>query len=202
MIGVMARDQSHHLAGYLVWLKAQSRGKRMVRGQRFAIFLIVVPFAAFGLITLHQQASLAAHFAVEELHPIGFSVLGPLCKPLARAEEPIIIANLKRNANLGGPTSHHICDPPFSGLGRNDAIRLMQGDGAGQLSAKGSAIGRIVEGNIVNLKTLLPKGLCKVAHGRKDQDNLLLMMGDIAGLLLDLGHKNDVMGRIDPIKGA
>ncbi len=56
----------------------------------------------------------------------------------------------------------------------------------------------LVKPAIVNLPTRSAQLLGKVAHRRKDQDKLLLVMIDIERLGLNLGHKHHIAAPISP----
>ena len=78
----------------------------------------------------------------------------------------------------------------------------MQGDGAGEFVGEGTCIGGIVEPHIMHAQAFAFQLFREVAHGREDQDDLLLVVGNIGRLLRHLRHEDHVLRGIEPVKRA
>ena len=100
MVGEALAHERHDFARDGVRFEALALGRRKAGGQGLAVLLVEIPLAALGLVALHQEARFAAHLPIEELHAIGFALIGPARETTARAEKPIILADVHRQAKL------------------------------------------------------------------------------------------------------
>jgi len=76
------------------------------------------------------------------------------------------------------------------------------GDGAFQLAGEVAGITRIFETDIVQRKSPLAQCLSKVAHGRENKGDLLLVLVDIDRLGPDLDHEDEVPRLVEAGEGA
>ena len=196
MISKPGSDQGSYLAGDGVHRKMRLRRYRVPRRQGLAIILIKVPAAAFRLaFWRHQQATAATHLTIEELHPQLLAPRGPVGEPLRAAEKPLI-----RQQGQFGPVSltltKPIQQPPFPGLGQQNAFRLQPAAGTRQFAIQRAAVGRVVQLDVINAEATATQVLGKMPHGREDKQNLLRVMGNVAPLLLGFHHEDTVPRRI------
>ena len=202
MVGEALPHKRHDVARHGVRFEALALGGRKACGQGLAVFLVEIPLAALGLVALHQQPRLAAHLAIEELHAIGFSLVSPTGETAPRAEEAVVLADLQWETKLRGPFAHHLRHPPFAGLRGHEGVRLMRGDGAGEFAGEETRIGGVVKPHIMHADAFAFQFLGEMAHGREDQDDLLLVVRGIGRLLRDLGHEHDVLRGVEAIERA
>ena len=123
MIAKSIFDQFDDLLRDLVWfeLRAFRRDKAFLGW--LAVFAIVVPFSPFGLVPIHQQAGLSAHFAIKEFHPQFRAAFGPFIEFRLGADEAVVSQELHVAGKFIGPLFHILADPPFARFHDPDQAR-------------------------------------------------------------------------------
>ena len=121
MIAETAGDQGHHFGGDGIGGEPQRGCEAVAFRHGFAVFLIVIPLAAHRLITVHQQAGLPAHDAVEIFHDHAFAALRPASELFDGAQEAIIVEDGQRQARALGPRLLAVHDAPFATGHADDA---------------------------------------------------------------------------------
>ena len=134
----------------------------VVRG-RFAVLGIVVPLATFGGVAIHQQAGLAAHVAVEILHPQRLAALGPSVEFILRADEP----GVRFHRQLERHVFERLDQAPFAGLGGDDLRRAGVFGAAEQFAGDRTCVFSVVELRVAHIPAALAQaGLAAAVHER------------------------------------
>ncbi len=162
--------------------------------------MVEVPLPAGGLVAIHQQAGLAAHFAVEILHAKLLAPLRPGSEFIARADEPAIEAKLDIDAEAFAPTLLHLEHAPFRCFGGDHAMRYVARNGPRQFTGQRAGVCRIVEPDIVDLPAKAAQFIGEGAHRGEDEGQLLLVVANVGRLVRDLGHQHDVMRAVAALK--
>ena len=161
----------------------------------------VPPFAG-RTCALHQQARLASHLAIEELHR-QFGLAGrPVSEPRMRADEAVVLPD---SDGCGGPLGEggqRLRQPPLSAFGQEHPVDRLVGQRPLQLADNGAAVVGIVDPDVAHRDALSLQPLREVAHGREHQCDLLLVVPDIGGLVPHLGHQHHVSIGIQIAQGA
>ena len=166
-------------------------------GRGLAVLEVEVPLAAGRLRPIHEEAGASAHAAIERLHAQRAAVPGPGREVGAWAEETVIIADLHGYGGIGAPILHHRPDPPFAGLGHDDAVGLMTRDGPHQLAGEGAGIAGRIEADVIDGDAFRLQLGREVAHGGEQEGDLLLVMPDVGRLRPDLDHQDHVVLRVE-----
>jgi hypothetical protein len=164
-----------------------------------AIFGVVVPFAADRLVIFHQQPGFAAHIAIEIFHPQFPPPSGPLVKGGQRIDEAGIGKNPRADGQSIPPLLHRLFHAPFARFGYLHTARGMPFNGAQDFAGKASRVGRIIKADVIDRPSSAAQFFGKVAHGRKDQRDLGLVMAHIGRLFGHLHHQD--YGVIRPAVG-
>jgi hypothetical protein len=90
------------------------------------------------------------------------------------------------------PFPHHRQHAVFAGLCHHHAFRSVAFHGANQFVRETPPIAWCVERHIVDSDALALQAFRKVPHGRKNKDDLLLVMGHVGRLLHHFHHQHDV----------
>ncbi len=200
MVGEARCDQRHHLAGDGIRRKAQPGGQPRALRQRLAVVGIEIPLAADRLALLHEKARLPPHLPIEELHAEALAALGPAGETAARGDEAVVLADLHRQAGLRAPGLHHGADAPLARLGRDDALDRVAGQRPLQLAGEAAGVLRVIEADVIDRDPLGLQLLGEVPHRREDEDDLLLVVGHVAGLVRHLDHQHHVAGGVEAIQ--
>ena len=165
-------------------------------GRSFAVLGVKVPALTNGLVAIHQQPGLAPHLAIEELHRQSLAIVSPFGKLGDRADEAVVGQDFDRARKLVVPFVHRRPHPPFARLDHADATGCVALDRAGDLAGETPGIFRIVERHVIDGPAFTPQRRGEVAHGREDQDDLLLVVLDVSRLLPNLHHQDHgLLGR-------
>lgn len=70
-----------------------------------------------------------------------------------------------------------------------------------QFPNDGMGVGRIVDLDVAHRHTASAQPDREAAHGRENQRDLLLVAPDVGRLVIDLGHEDEVVHRVDIPKG-
>ena len=200
------REQTRHIRDGplrdLVGRGPQARGRAQALGQALAVLGVVVPFAADRLAVVEKDAGFATHLAIEELHPQLGLAGRPAAEAVVRADEAMIRANLHRDGGDACKGGQRLGQTPFAAFGDyNPAERLIV-EGAVQFAGDGVGVGRIVDADVAHRDTARLKPQGEAAHGGEDQGDLLLVVSDVGGLVVDLGHQDDVPRRIETLQSG
>ena len=167
------------------------RGGEPILG-RLAVLAIVIPRAAFGLAALgHEQPGLAPHLAVEELHPQFLAVLRPVVELGLGADEAVVAQDLDRAGELVRPLLHVLPHAPLTRLDHADQPRAVPFDRARDLAGEAARILQIAKFGVVDAPSRIAQFRGEMAHGGKDQRDLLLVVADIGRLVPHLHHQDD-----------
>ena len=190
------RDEVEHGAGCLVRLDAMGRRHKEIGFRGLPVLLVEVPFAALGLFAVHEQAGLAAHFAVEVFHAQFLAALGPSPELFAGADEARIGTDFERHAEAATPGLHIVEHAPFAGLGDGETLRLVNLDGALHFACETAAITVAIEGSIVDAPAELAEFVREVAHGGEQKRDFLLVVRDVGCFLHHFAHEDEIARRI------
>ena len=165
MIGKFCLDQLADFFCYRIWYKTGGGRDRHVFIWWLAVVTIIIPLPACGRALFHQNACLAAQFAIEKLHP---QLLAPLCpagKGIDRAVKTVIFQDFHWKISLFAPLGDILQDPIFRWVGDKDFIQLVAVQSAFCLAGK--AVGVILVGQfyIIDLPAFCAQGFGKMAHG-------------------------------------
>jgi hypothetical protein len=108
VIGEARLNNRHDIAGDLVLLEVRGLGHEQIRPGGLAVVMIEVPLTTSGLVTVHQQARLAAHIAVEIFHAQLFAALRPRGKIINATDEARVGQDLDGHSEPVLPPSHGI----------------------------------------------------------------------------------------------
>ena len=197
MIGEAAFDEPDHLTRRLVRRKAQPSRRNSASRQALAVLRVIVPFAACGLIALHQDFVLAPQFAIEMLHPPAATPARPVGEPGAARKEAIIGADLDRRLRQRRPPLDLRLHAPFRRFGHHDAARPMPRNCALDFGREAAGIAGRVEIYVVDRHAALTQRICEMPHRRQHQHDLLLVMPDIGAFLHHLHHQDGVAPGIE-----
>ena len=150
-----------------------------------------------GSIPVHQQSGATAHLAVKELHPELLAALGPGLEHFTRADEAVVGAHFQRHRRLQGKRVKQIRQSPFSGLGKDNPLEGLAFQRAQHLAIQALRIARLVQRHIAHPVAAPAQPLGELAHGGEDQNELLLVVANVFGLVHHLGHQDQVGGRVD-----
>ena len=117
MVGEFAGNVFEGLAGDGVGREAGGLGNDSAFGRGLAVVVIVVPFAALGVIAVHEDVIAAAHLAVEEFHAELFAARGPAREIFGAAEEPVVGEDFNRGFKFVFPGFDFCEDAVFAGGG-------------------------------------------------------------------------------------
>jgi hypothetical protein len=155
-----------------------------------------------GCPSRHQQAGLAAHLAIEELH---HEIVARLCPGLEfqyPADEAIVGKHVDGDAESPGPAVDHRLHAPFARLDYADRGWGVAPHRALYLAAEAAAIVGIVEPYIVDIPAFGLQFRREMPHRREDQCDLRLVVPDVGRLLRNLHHQDDgVVLRHAPERG-
>jgi hypothetical protein len=166
-------------------------------GERLAVLGIVVPAPARRApVRFHQQPRLAAHFAVEIFHPQRPAPLGPGGEFSLAGDEAVVGEDGDRAGKLVGPLRHGRVHAPFARLDHPNLARIVPLERAHHLAGEAARVLGIVERDIFHPPARCAQLGGEMAHGGKDQRNLLLVVPDIGRLLPYLHHQHHGVGRI------
>ena len=154
--------------------------------------MVVVPLPTFRLpITIDQQARIAPHLAVEIFHPQGLAPIRPAPEAVVGADEAVILQHFDLDAQLFRPAVGIRLETPFAGLHKPHAISLVPLQSPCNLALERTRVAGIIQPHIVDRPALLTKLFRKMAHGGKDQRQLLLVVAHITGFVHHFGHQQD-----------
>ena len=161
---------------------------------RLAVLAIVIPRAAFGLAVLgHEQPGLAAHLAVEELHPQFLAVLRPVVELGLTADKAVVAQDFYFAGKLVRPLVHVLPHAPLACLDYADQPRAVPFDRPRNLAGEAPRIVRVAELRVIDAPARIAQFLGEMAHGGKDQRDLLLVVADIGRLVPHLHHQDDTI---------
>ena len=192
MVAEPVRDEIEHLRGDRVRLDMQRRRAQQVRLCRLAVVVVEVPLATRGFVALHQEPGLAAHLAVEILHPQFLAALGPGVELVERTDEPVI----RQRPHRQWRRVQRLDQAPFAGLRREHLGGVVLLPAAHQFADDGSGRVGVVEAGIGHLPALAAQLFGEMPHRRQDQRDLLGVMRDIAPLVHHLGHDHHIAGLV------
>jgi hypothetical protein len=171
-----------------VRLKAGRRRKACAAPGRRPVLGVEVPFAALRLVAVHEQAGLAAHVAVEELHAQLTPPFGPLPEGGMGAEKARVFQHVD--------VRKFLLQAPFAGFRHDHAGDAVTGAGAGDFALQAVAVGGIIERDIIHRPAFGAQAFGKVAHGGKAEDQLLAVMAHIGGFGHHLRHQHHAAGLV------
>ena len=192
MIGKAPFDERHHRSCRFVRRKPPPRGWNSTCRKPLAVRPVIVPFAARWLIAFHEEPMFAPHLAIKMFHPPAAAPGSPDSEPRTAREEAMIGTDFHRRAGECFPAFDHRLDAPFRRFRHYNAARAMPRNGALDLGCEAAGIVGRVEPYIVDRQTALPERLREVAHRRKHQHDLLLVMPDVGVFLHHLHHQDGV----------
>jgi len=129
---------------------AQPRWRAESLGQLLAVLSVEVPATAFGIGALHQQARLAAHLAIEILHPQLALISRPSSKTGMRTDEAPVLADIDGQSAGRGERREGFGQPDLARLGDHDAGIGVVGQGAVKFADDGLRVARGVDADIAN----------------------------------------------------
>ena len=86
---------------------------------------------------------------------------------------------------------------PFAGLGDHDASVGGRLQSPQDLAVQRRGRLRIAQPHVTHVDPSLPQSLGELAHGGEDEDELLLVVGDIGRLVHHLRHQHGIACRVD-----
>ena len=194
MVGEPSLDQLDDLLRYGIGFELGPFGGGQPLLGRLAVLAVVIPRAAFGLAVLgHEQPGLAPHLAVEELHPEFLAVLRPVVEFGLAADEAVVAQDFYFAGELVRPLLHVLPHAPLACLDNADETRLVPFDRARDLAGEAAGIVRIAKFGVVDAPSRIAQFLGEMAHGGKDQRDLLLVVADIGRLVPHLHHQDDAI---------
>ncbi len=190
IVGKPCLDQVQNLGGHRVRFEPGRGDAQQVGLGGLAVVVVKVPLAAHRLVALHQQPGLAAHLAIEPLHPQFLAALGPGFEFGLAADESVI--GQLRDGH--GQVVQRGDQAPFPGPRGDHALGAMRRGMAQQLSGNGLCVVRIVQRRIGDAVAGLAQTVRELAHRGEQEGDLLRVVGDIAGLGHHLGHHDQIVG--------
>ena len=197
VIGKQPGDIVHGLTGHRVGRKPFSVGRRHPPRQPLAVLRVEVPARPLRLVAIHQQARLASHLAIEELHAQLPLVLGPGLEPNPGADEPVIRSRLDSQANAFAPGPQPLGQPPFTALGHHDPLGPQLCDRPIQFAGYRPGITGLIDANVAHRHAPPLQPGRELPHGGEREGDLLLVMAHIGRLAHHLGHEDGVDARIE-----
>ena len=192
MIGELVFDEGDAFSRNLVGFEEGPVGRVHIVLGRTPVLLVVVPFPAGRLaVVLHQETGALAHLAIEMLHCQMVAIFGPTAKIGDRAKIAVVGQYLDVAIELVGPFGDRLIETPFAGLDDVNLARIVSLNSAGDLSGKAVGVVLVGQFDIIDVPAVLAQFVCEVAHGREDQDDLLLVMFDVGRLVPHLRHQDD-----------
>ena len=186
--------ESHDVLGDGVRGEIRRRRHFVLGRELLPVLRVEVPLFALGLGAVHKHVILAAHVAIEELHPQRAAALGPAAKLADGAEKAVVVADVHLAPRRFVPTPHVFQHAPFAGFGDDDSCCVMAGDSAQDLAPKGGGVGGIVETDVIDGDASGGKLGGEVAHCREDQHDFLGVMADVCAFAHDLHHQHHIAG--------
>ncbi len=183
-------------AGGGVRLETQRARQRAAAVVALAVVGVEVPAAAHRFtVRFHQQAGVAAHFPVEELHAQLLTARGPAPERLGGAQETAVLEQPHRQAQPLRPAPFHgLAQAVLAGLG-DQQFAGVQLPGAGQ-HRFAQILQALVQGVVVHAPALAAQARGEMAHGAEQERQLLAVVGHVAGFLAHLGHDHAIAGRV------
>ena len=150
--------------------------------------MIKIPLFANRLITLHQQARLTAHVAVEVFHPERLASLCPSFKFLQTGDEPIVFQYL----DFQRCVFQCFDQAPFTRRRRKNLFRACFFHTAQQFANNTARVLRVVKLRVTHIPAISLQRAREVAHRSKDERDLFWVVLHISRLCHDLGHHHNV----------
>ena len=192
MVRAALGDKRQNLGGDGVGGKFRGLWDRQGQIGGFAVFRVIVPFAADRLAALHQHIMMTAHLAIEEFHAKLLAALGPAFEHAGRAHEPVVVPDLDIDSQLVFPAAHRRKDTVLAGFGQHKPFCAVPCHRARHLTGKAAAVGLVIKPDVIDGDAFLAKFVGKVAHRREQEGDLALVMADIGDFLDHLGHQHDI----------
>ena len=149
-------------------------------------------FPPSGSSPVHQKPGLASHLAIEELHPQRLATVRPSAELVPRADEALVRQDRDRQPSLRLPGIDQLAHPPLTGFRHDNAAGPRLSRDARHLTREAAAVLSIVEPHIAHGPPVSLQFGCEVAHRRKQERNLLLVVPNVSRLLRHLGHDDDI----------
>ena len=108
---------------------------------------------------------------------------------------------MDRHVEAGAPAVDLFRHAILAGLGDEDGVRQVTARGALQFAREGARVAVMVELDVVDRHALGPQPVREVPHGRKQIGYLLLVMGNVVGLVHHLRHEDDVGSPVEAVQG-
>ncbi len=203
MRGEVAFDEIDHLAGRRIRLEADGRGKEAWAAwvEGFAVVVVEVPLPPFGLVAVHQHVVLAAHLAIEVLHPVLLAALRPAREVLAAGEEMHVVARDPTHAGITAYGWQRLRQPPFAGCHRDDRFGFQPSEILGQRGLERRCLVRI-ELAVVHGEAPRPQRIPKMPHRGKEYCDTRLCRPHPCGLVCDFRHPHRIPCEIKAIEGC
>ena len=187
----------------------EPRGPRQLAGavpaEGLAVVGVPIPLTADRLRAVHEHIVLPAHGAVEMLHDQAAPVPGPGCEAVDGAIEVAVLADLQRDGLLGSRLTQLGEHPVITRLDQDKPLGVPSWQILPQqpTKARPPVRGRVHgQGVVVDRDPIARQGVAKVAHGREEQHQALLMGGDVGGLVGELRHPDRIAFRIEIVEGG
>ncbi len=165
---------------------------------RSTVFLVEIPYAAFRpAIRHHQQPRFSTHVAIEKFHYKFIARLRPGLKLENIADEAIVDHHVDRKAETLSPAINHRLNPPFARLNNANKSGVVAIDRTSNLAREAATIVRIIKVNIIDGPACRLQLSSKVAHCRKNQSDLALMVKDIRRLIIEFHHQHNCIRWFD-----
>ena len=119
------------------------------------------------------------------------AALGPVLELVMRAQEAVVGQDLDLAGELVRPVLDGLLHPPFARFDDVDRARIVAFDCTRDFACKAARIVLAGELHVVDRPPGIAQFLGEVAHGREDQDDLLLVVLDVGRLVPDLHHQDD-----------
>ena len=177
-----------HRLGLSIRRKAERLGELQPLLRGLAVVVVEIPFAPCGIVALHQQAGLAAHLAVEILHPQRLAPLGPIFEPFTAGDETVIRQEACRDRRMG----QLVDQTPFPRLGRDYFARAGLLRPAEQLADERACVFGVIQPGIAQAPAVILQLAGKFAHCGEDKRDFLGVVTDIFRLLRDFGHDHHI----------
>ena len=160
-----------------------------------AVVGVIIPAPAGRLVAVHEQVGLAAHLAVEILHPQLLAPLGPAVEAVMAADEAVVLNDHDRHIETVPPALELLAKPPFARFGQDDAlVRPLRQRPLDRVGETGAGPG-LVEPVIDHPPSRRFQFGREMAHGGEDQGDLLAVMPDIACFADRLDHQDIGLAR-------